>query len=122
MTVRRVALSRVAGFRLPPDTVSVAHPTPWANPYRPAARTPEANAAAVRHFIDYLARNPELVNRGRQTLHGLNLACWCRPTLACHADVWLLLVGPLRDVPPSAALEAINVSHGGVRGHQGEVS
>lgn len=67
----------------------------------------------MRHFIDYLARNPELVNRGRQTLHGLNLACWCRPTLACHADVWLLLAGPLRDVPPSAALEAIDVSHGG---------
>lgn len=88
----RVQLSRARGFRLPPGTVSVAAPTRWANPYRPAARTPEANAAAVEHFRGYLARNPVLVELARAELAGLNLACWCQPALPCHADVWLAIV------------------------------
>ncbi|MGL5825002.1 MAG: DUF4031 domain-containing protein [Nocardioides sp.] len=90
---RRVQLSRASGFTLPPHTVSVAAPTRWANPYRPA-RSPEDNAAAVDHFRQYLARNPELVVAARRELVGLNLACWCRPALACHADVWLVLANP----------------------------
>ena len=91
----RVQLSRAPGFRLPPNTVSVAAPTRWANPFRPAARSQEANAAAVEHFRDYLARNPELVAGGRSVLAGMNLACWCRPWLPCHADVWLSTANPV---------------------------
>lgn len=85
----RVQLSRRAGFLLPPRTVSVAAPTRWANPFRPATRSPEANAAAVDHFRDYLERNPQLVELAHTELAGLNLACWCALRLACHADVWL---------------------------------
>lgn len=95
----RVQLSRVRGFLLPPRTVSVAAPTRWANPYRPAARSPEANTAAVGHFRDYLARNPGLTADARRELAGLNLACWCRPGLACHADVWLAVANPA--LPPN---------------------
>ena len=90
----RVRLSRAPGFRLPPNTISVAAPTRWANPYRPAARTPAANQAAVAHFRDYLARNPVLVDHARAELAGLNLACWCAPHLPCHADIWLALANP----------------------------
>jgi hypothetical protein len=72
--------------------VSVAAPTRWANPFRPAARTPEANHAAVEHFTAYLRRNPALVEEAVAALRGRNLACWCAPHLACHADVWLALV------------------------------
>lgn len=111
---RRLQLSRAAGFRLPAGTASVAHPTCWANPYRPAARNSEANAVAVRHFIAYLTRNPELVERARQTLGGLDLACWCRLTLPCHADVWLLVVGSLRELDPATALQTIVASATGV--------
>jgi len=100
---RRVQLSRAAGFKLPPSTVSVAAPTRWANPYRPAARSPEANAAAAEHFRDYLARNPNLVTAARHELAGLNLACWCKPWLACHADVWLVLVNQPRPLTQEAS-------------------
>lgn len=89
---RRVQLSRARGAHLPSKTVSVAAPTRWANPHRPATRTPQANAAAVEHFREYLARNPRLVDQAREQLTGLNLACWCAPFLPCHADVWLALV------------------------------
>lgn len=85
----RVRLSRAAGFRLPPNTRSVAAPTRWANPFRPAQRTPAANQAAVDHFRAYLARNPALVEQARKELAGWNLACWCQIGMACHADVWL---------------------------------
>ena len=88
----RVRLSRSAGFTLPPNTVSVAAPTRWANPFRPAARTPAANQAAVEHFTAYLRRNPALVEEAVAALRGRNLACWCAPHLICHADVWLALV------------------------------
>lgn len=90
----RVRLSRRAGFALPANTVSVATPTRWANPFRPAARTPEANQAAVEHFTAYLRRNPALVAQAAEELHGRNLACWCAPHLSCHADIWLALVNP----------------------------
>ena len=90
----RVRLSRRAGSTLPPNTVSVAAPTRWANPFRPAARSPEANQAAVEHFTAYLRRNPALVDQAGQELRGRNLACWCAPHLPCHADIWLALVNP----------------------------
>lgn len=86
---RRVQLSRQAGFRLPPHSVSVAAPSRFANPFRPQRRTPEANQEAVEQFWAYLDRNPRLMDEAREELAGLNLACWCRPQLACHADVLL---------------------------------
>lgn len=97
---RRIQLSRAAGFKLPPGAVSVAARTRWSNPYRPAARSPEANAAAVTHFREYLARNPVLVDEARHTLAGLHLACWCRLSLPCHADVWLVVVNPVLQSAP----------------------
>lgn len=90
----RVQLARTPGFALPPGTVSVTAPSPWANPHRPATRTAAAHQAAVDHFRHYLARNPTLIDRGRTALTGLNLACTCPPTLPCHADVWLALANP----------------------------
>ena len=90
----RVRLSRQAGFTLPANTVSVAAPTRWANPFRPAARTPTANQSAVEHFTAYLRRNQALVDLAVAELRGRNLACWCAPHLPCHADIWLALVNP----------------------------
>ena len=111
---QRLRLSRVRGSRLPPHAVSVAYPTPWANPYRPATRGPEANAVAVEQFVDYLKIRPDLVVSGRERLSGVSLACWCDPVLVCHADVWLLLVGPLTRFQVLPALDALRVSASGV--------
>ncbi len=91
---RRLQLSRAAGWRLPAGAVSVAAPTKWANPFRPARRTPEANAAAVEHYRDYLAANPDLLRQVREELAGRDLACWCAPSLPCHVDVLLAIANP----------------------------
>jgi Domain of unknown function (DUF4326) len=66
----------------------VAAPTKWQNPYRPAKRSPEANAQAVESYRLHLAKHPELDPR---ELVGRDLACWCPPGLPCHADVLLEL-------------------------------
>ena len=95
----RIQLSRRRGWRLPPNTVSVASPTKWANPFRPAQRTLEANTAAVERYREYLAVNPDLVRLATTELAGRNLACWCslapvnlsHPGLPCHADVLLAI-------------------------------
>lgn len=91
---QRIRLSRAPGFRLPELCMSVAAPSRWANPHRPAARTPTANAAAVDRFRAYLASNPDLIAMAQTQLQGLSLACWCAPTLPCHADVWLAVANP----------------------------
>ncbi|TCC33880.1 DUF4326 domain-containing protein [Kribbella capetownensis] len=83
----RVRLSRVAGARLPADAASVAWPTKWHNPHKPARRSPEANAAAVAAYRGHLREHPELVAAARVELAGKRLACWCPLELPCHADV-----------------------------------
>jgi hypothetical protein len=83
----RIQLRRTAGWRLPGDAVSVAYPTKWANPHRPADRTPEANAAAVALYREHLRSRPDLITASRAELAGKRLACWCPLELTCHADV-----------------------------------
>lgn len=69
----------------------MAYPTKWANPYRPAQRSPADNAAAVALYRGYLAERPDLVAAARAELAGKDLACWCASELPCHADVLLEL-------------------------------
>lgn len=88
-TPRRVQLSRRAHWRLPPNTRSVAYPSRWANPYRPATRSAEANAAAVHAYRRHLREHPTLVDELRAQLRGVSVACWCPLELPCHGDVVL---------------------------------
>lgn len=80
-----------------------AHLT-WANPFRPARRTPQANIAAVEHYRAYLAANPDLLRLAREELPGLDLACWCSPSLPCHADLLLAIANPAGPTFPAAAV------------------
>ncbi len=95
----RVQLSRAKGWRMPPNTVSVARPGPWGNPFRIGDEilgrsVPDAEAA-VGHFRAMLA-DPELraavggYPQDLSPLRGKHLACWCSGQ-PCHADVLLEL-------------------------------
>jgi len=100
---RRIQLSRRKGFRLPPNTIVVARPSKWGNPFvvgRDGTReycvhlyralmsgliclTCKAEVAEQRTALDYAEKNI-----GK--LRGKNLACWCRDDgKPCHADVLL---------------------------------
>lgn len=104
----RVRLSRAKGWRMPPNTVSVARPGKWGNPFRigelkwfindadPNDRVlvlPRDNAEAVEAFR-WLASQPKYRAMVCEELHGFNLACWCGLDEPCHADVLLELANP----------------------------
>jgi hypothetical protein len=96
----RAQLRRTAGYRLPENTVSVARPSQWGNPYVINSRrlhvdgvihdVPDRGTAVhlyrewIRHWLAQPA-NSDLLS----PLRGKNLACWCPPGAPCHADVLL---------------------------------
>ena len=90
MKPRRVQLSRRKGSRLPPNTVVVARPSAWGNPFRIGARGIKTNADAVRRFQKAFWMT-EVHAAASIVLRGKNLACWCRLGEPCHADVLLAM-------------------------------
>jgi hypothetical protein len=112
----RVQLSRRKGWRMPPNTVSVARPGRHGNPfyiggyhkigdgkqfsfaritacpgYEDESFTfVETREQAVSMFAEYRRIYP-LSERDREELRGKNLACWCPLDQPCHADVLLEL-------------------------------
>lgn len=111
---RRIQLRRTKGWRKPPNTVVVARPSKWGNPFTvEGAREAgflNPQKATVEAFRDWLNGDPwacgceEDHEARRQTilarlpdLRGKNLACWCRlkdekgKPVPCHADVLLEL-------------------------------
>lgn len=93
MTPQRIQLRRTKGWRMPANTISVARPSMWGNPYRVGGTikatgrfVPDA-AAAVALYRERAVPLPcDLA-----LLRGKNLACWCPLDQACHADVLLEL-------------------------------
>jgi len=90
---QRIQLSRRKGWRKPENTVVVARPTRWGNPFPIAELGRERAIAAFRAMLDDREQrsamgypDPEEI---RARLAGKNLACWCRLDQACHADVLL---------------------------------
>lgn len=118
----RIQLKRTAGWRMPPNTVSVARPGLWGNPFfvsrwRDAATCVALfrdsvqgiwNPATSAHLplawngyqehTDWHARWRKSANCSPMDmlseLRGHNLACWCKAGAPCHVDVLLELAAP----------------------------
>jgi hypothetical protein len=115
---QRITLSRAKGWRMPPNTVSVARPGRWGNPYWDIRRygrdfcvalfretaqgfwSPKLLDHLPDHFVDSLYKahcawikriGGHPLEMARSELRGKNLACWCKPGEPCHADVLLEL-------------------------------
>lgn len=85
---QRIQLSRKKGWRKPENTVVVARPTKWGNPFR--AENSADRARVVQMFRAHaLGVTPWTTAAIRQELAGKNLACWCPLDQPCHADVLL---------------------------------
>jgi hypothetical protein len=109
MKPERVQLSRRKGWRMPPNTVKVARPGKWGNPFIVTDKVPSGTAfagsawgyIAVPTLADALACYREMLTVGNSDhaaliddigeLRGKNLACWCELDQPCHADVLLEL-------------------------------
>jgi hypothetical protein len=95
----RVQLSRRKGWRMPANTVSVARPGRFGNPFKhpemldgtPWGQT-RARHHAVEDFRDALEEGSLVLPL--EELRGKNLACWCPLLEPCHADVLLELANP----------------------------
>ena len=112
----RVQLSRKKGWRMPENTVSVARPGKFGNPFTKenAIESGYATEEMWRAFVvdcfrDWLGpsqsgrdwwQGPESDRRraaileALPSLRGKNLACWCALGSPCHADVLLELANP----------------------------
>lgn len=91
----RITLSRRKGWKMPDNTVIVARPSKYGNPHRigfcPDCGISHTRAEALDLF-ESMMENPTLrALKGLAELRGKNLACWCKPGEACHADVLLRL-------------------------------
>lgn len=89
----RVQLKRTKGWRKPPNTVVVARPSKWGNPFRVGVDGSAAECVeAFRHDLNVRDGTPVMGANMRaclEELRGKNLACWCRLDAPCHADVLL---------------------------------
>ena len=88
----RLQLSRAKGFSLQAHSrvvnglaaVNCARPGKWGNPFR--ARGTGTAEDCVNAYRSYLATGTDLTE-----LRGKNLACFCKLSDPCHADVLLEL-------------------------------
>jgi hypothetical protein len=88
-------LKRTRGWRIPPNTVKVCRPTKWGNPFAVGKVMDNLltvdNNHAVARYRYYLVNqflNPNPLGQIAE-LRGKNLACFCKLSEPCHADVLL---------------------------------
>lgn len=87
---RRIQRRRTKGWRMPENTVYVGRPTRWGNPYvvgQDAHSAAEAVDLYRSKLETDLRRKPDIL----EPLRGMNLACWCKLSDECHANVLLEL-------------------------------
>ena len=95
----RIQLRRTKGWRMPPNTVKVDRTTRWGNPFtREVAEKAGVcgcrMCCVVRFEWNLSESGKQLI---RDSLRGKNLACWCPPDSACHADILLMIANDWRD-------------------------
>lgn len=104
----RIQRKRTAGFKLPPNTVSVTRPGRWGNPLKVGQWKGYTAADAVADYRKWLNREPSVRSFDnvygtpptreeiREHLAGKNLACFCALDQPCHADVLLKIANKSR--------------------------
>jgi hypothetical protein len=93
---QRIQLSRAKGWRIPDDTVVVARPTKWGNPFRIGKR--HARLDCVTAYGKWIRGTPEgmaIAEAAQGELRGKNLACWCPVDGSCHGDILLQIANGL---------------------------
>lgn len=105
----RIQLSRRKGWRMPANTVSVARPGRFGNPFTPAKYWDAGYHGSLETALKHCVEAHDAWMRGEphwaftdafviahpppdvSSLRGKNLACWCAIGSPCHADVLLEL-------------------------------
>jgi hypothetical protein len=103
--MKRIHLSRAAGWKMPANAVKVDRSTKWGNPFVMGQRFTREDCVRTFHELvvgrkvcmgrgDPAAQHAYLrqVDNDLEELRGKNLACWCPLDEPCHADVILELL------------------------------
>ncbi len=90
MKPQRIQRKRRKGWKMPPNTVYVGRPSKFRNMCRVGIDV-QTEEQAVFHFRRNVIHNEEYKEMVRNELKGKDLACWCRLSQPCHADVLLEL-------------------------------
>lgn len=87
----RIQRKRTKGWKMPANTVYVGRPTDWGNPF--AMENIDAKTAVERfvlHIQGYFGHvGTPALKEWLKPLMGQNLACFCKLSEPCHADVLL---------------------------------
>jgi hypothetical protein len=86
---KRIQRQRVKGWRMPAGAVIVTRQTRWGNPFRVTAERSRREAVVAYSIWIEMPGQLGLRNEIRNELRGHDLACWCKPGDACHADALL---------------------------------
>ena len=78
----RYQRSRQPVYRMPPDTISIARPSKWGNPYPVSYYGRELSLQLFRRYAEESTRRGLIESRP-----GVNVACFCGPGQACHGDI-----------------------------------
>lgn len=77
---------------MPEGAVYVGRPTKWGNQWDAKILGRDVAVAMFRaHWEAYLASDPSVYKWLASEIGGKDLACWCRLSQPCHADVLLEL-------------------------------
>lgn len=120
-TLKRIQRKRTKGWRMPENTVYVGRGSIWGNPFKVGetidyglryietgniafhealkelktigALNAKGAVEAYRIYMDYagIAETSDGEFPNPANLRGRNLACWCKESDVCHADVLLRL-------------------------------
>jgi len=93
---QRIQRKRLAGWKMPENTVSVTRPGKWGNPFIGEGAA-ELFKRALMDLNAFPMTTPQRLHMRRirdtyRDLAGKNLACWCAPGTQCHADALLELL------------------------------
>lgn len=93
----RIQRRRTKGWQIPENTIYVGRPSKFGNPFRsdkpnikgwqdlPHPNTPKEAVELFRRYFAETWRIGVIIDE----LKGKNLACWCKLSDPCHADVLL---------------------------------
>lgn len=90
---KRIQRTQIKGFRMPKNTVYVGRPGQFGNYAALRMGLPATGQSAANAFRQWVNTEASWAWKAHaiKTLRGKNLACWCRLSSPCHADVLLEL-------------------------------
>lgn len=82
--MKRIQRKRTKGWRMPPNTVYVGRGSKWGNPFK--LGVDGTREQCLKKYAGWLMSQWKLTSSLNE-LRGKDLACWCKLTESCHADI-----------------------------------